>query len=286
MTYVPRMQNTSAGWIGEGRLVYSTGNTPNMPFAGNPALLQARQNLSGGVTPNLPAVIQRPQYNFNFQQMINQQAGVSDFRVPRTPLPLRETPNLPVLYNGGNASNAGRTVVNLPVLSTGAQAGSGSSRVINLPVAARHNTSALNLPVVAERAASEGVQQLEVISQTVNEVNKPSIWKSLKNGIKNIFSKAKTFFKSPKGIFTLVTAAVVATGAALCGYVTNRFSDKNKPTPTSGPSKVFMPKLETEEQKSEKVNAPEETTLEKQETSSEVTQTQKENQQPEEKVNT
>lgn len=266
MTYVPRMQGTSANWIGEGRLVYSTGNIPNTPFANNPLLLQAQQNLTGRVTPNLPVVVPKPKYNFNFSQMIKEQAGISDIRIPQG------TPNLPVLYTGRATGNTGRAaeIVNLPILSRGVQTGSGSARVVNLPV-------------VAERAASHGVQQLEVLHQAVNEVQKPSFWSSLKNGFKNIFSKAKTFFKSPKGIYTLIGTAVVVAGSALWGYVADRFSDKNKPTPSSGPSKVFMPRLEAEEQKPKAADTTQETKSDEQETSSEVKQNSKNEQKTENK---
>ena len=85
---------------------------------------------------------------------------------------------------------------------------------------------------------------------------KKGFWSSLGSGIKNLFTKAKNFFKTPKGKWALVGAAVIAAGTALWAYVSDRFSDKNKPNPTDGPSKVFMPKLNEpdENQKAEETD--------------------------------
>ena len=65
-----------------------------------------------------------------------------------------------------------------------------------------------------------------------------------KNAVKKGWSKFTAFAKTPKGKYTLIAAAVVAVIAGVCAYVADRFSDKNKPTPTNGPDKIFMPKLE------------------------------------------
>ena len=90
---------------------------------------------------------------------------------------------------------------------------------------------------------------------------KKGFWSSLGSGIKNLFTKAKNFFKTPKGKWALVGAAVIAAGTALWAYVSDRFSDKNKPTPTNGPSKVFMPRLNEpdEDQKVEEIDNTNET---------------------------
>ena len=113
-----------------------------------------------------------------------------------------------------------------------------------------------------ESAAAFVEHGLTETEKTIGETTKKKgFWSSLGSGIKNLFTKAKNFFKTPKGKWTLVGAAVIAAGTALWGYVSDRFSDKNKPTPTNGPSKVFMPKLNEpdEDQKAEETETTDET---------------------------
>lgn len=93
-------------------------------------------------------------------------------------------------------------------------------------------------------------QELTKTEKSLVETNKP---KGLSASIKGLFGKAKNtlaggwtkfkaFTKTPKGKWSLAIAAVVITGTALFGYVANRFSEKNRPTPTDGPDKINMPK--------------------------------------------
>jgi len=72
-----------------------------------------------------------------------------------------------------------------------------------------------------------------------------------KNALKTGLTKFKAFAKTPKGKWSLAIAAVVIAGTTLFGYVANRFSAKNRPTPTNGPDKIFMPKIEDEVKETE-----------------------------------
>ncbi len=278
MPYIPSMQESASGWIGNGRVVYSTGNKRNTPLADNAKLqelykpyrdsqIQRRQsqaaqkaarkasrqghvtvydkakhahvsatpeeakiiqaanrNLNtGSTTRNLPAIIDKPKYNYK---------GIFDEA-------LNFNMNNPFTFSHNTGfGNIG--------------SGSGSGNIGGVGASAAHTTATPNLPAVINHGTN---QELQIISETVNETNKPSFWSKLKNGasglfsktknaIKNGWSKVKSFFKTPKGKWGLVAAAVIAVGAALWAYVNDRFSDKNKPTPTDGPSKAFMPKLE------------------------------------------
>ena len=67
-----------------------------------------------------------------------------------------------------------------------------------------------------------------------------------KKALSSGWTKFKSFAKTPKGKWSLAAAAVVVVAAGIWAYVADRFSAKNIP-PTTGPSKAFMPKLETEE---------------------------------------
>ena len=71
-----------------------------------------------------------------------------------------------------------------------------------------------------------------------------------KKALSSGWTKFKSFAKTPKGKWSLAAAAVVVVAAGIWAYVADRFSAKNIP-PTTGPSKAFMPKLATEEEKKE-----------------------------------
>lgn len=73
-----------------------------------------------------------------------------------------------------------------------------------------------------------------------------------KNAFADSFSKSKAFTKTPKGKFGIAIAALVLAGSALLAYVTERFSDRNNPTPTAGPDKIFMPKFRAQVNKTDK----------------------------------
>ena len=68
-----------------------------------------------------------------------------------------------------------------------------------------------------------------------------------KNGLSSGWTKFKSFAKTPKGKWSLAAAAVVVVAAGIWAYLADRFSEKNNPEITS-PSKIFMPKLATEEE--------------------------------------
>ena len=96
-------------------------------------------------------------------------------------------------------------------------------------------------------AATQEAREIAVSNQNAGKVSqaasKKGFWSPIKSGLSDLASKTKNFLKSPKGKYTLIAAAVIAVGTGVWAYISDRFSDKNKP-PTEAPSNVFMPKLE------------------------------------------
>ncbi len=80
-----------------------------------------------------------------------------------------------------------------------------------------------------------------------------------KNALKTGWSKFTKFAKTPKGKWSLAIAAVALVGTALFGYIANRFSAKNRPTPTNGPDKLTMPKYENKVEESDDAEETDET---------------------------
>ncbi len=187
----------------------------------------ANRNLA---TPNLPAVVQKPQYNIG--EILN---GGNKFNL-NNPFASSSSNTLAVLGNGTNAVAAGAGA-GAGGIGSGARAGAGAV------------TGTPNLPAVIQKRPTE----LSVVSQTVTEeTKKPGLWSKLKGGISGLFGKAKNalktgwgkfkaFAKTPKGKWGLVIAAVALIGTVLGASVVNRFSSKNNPTPTNGPDKINMP---------------------------------------------
>ena len=320
MTYIPRMCESASGWIGEGRLVYSTNRKPNTPLADNSALQQLQSqyknaqtqrkatHVSGNTRKNTTPKGHVTVYDASKRMYVS--ATPEEAKLIQTANKTIKTPasNLPVVvekpkYNFGEIFNNGSGFkINNPFISAGSETNAGSIsggigtraglngigcrtgvrttaagvQNINLPVPVRSSSNNVNIPAIINRGSAE-VQELQVISQTVNESKKSGIWSKLKsgisgltsklkNGISGLWTKAKSFVKTPKGKLGLAIAALALVGTALCCYVADRFSDKNKPNLTEGPSKIFMPKLGDEnEDEAETVSKTEETNQEESE---------------------
>ena len=128
----------------------------------------------------------------------------------------------------GNAAGAGASTAGTGVLTAGAGNASGAAATANTPAIVNN--------------AQNGTTKTGFLSKIKNGVS--NLFSKAKNALSAGLSKAKAFIKTPKGKWSLAIAAVIVAGTALFAYVANRFSDKNKPTPTNGPDKIFMPKLE------------------------------------------
>ena len=109
----------------------------------------------------------------------------------------------------------------------------------------------------AQESASAFIEHgLTDTEKALGETTKESkgIWGAVKglfgkakNGLSSGWTKFKSFAKTPKGKWSLAAAAVVVVAAGIWAYLADRFSEKNNPEITS-PSKIFMPKLATEEE--------------------------------------
>lgn len=286
MVHISQAPQSSSGWLGDGKIVYRTGNKPNTPFADNPALQRlqasykqaqaqrrasqvadkaARQAGKSGhvtvydaskkayvsATPQEASVIRNVNKEIQVQRRTAQAAKTA------------KTGNVTV-YDAAKKAYVSATPQEAKLIeaanhkiNTRLQL----SQRTQLSPSVIDNNLGLNKAVKSakESAAAfieHGLTDTEKVIEQGSK--KKGFWSSLGSGIKNLFTKAKNFFKTPKGKWALVGAAVVAVGTALWAYVSDRFSDKNKPTPTNGPSKVFMPKLnETDED--QKVEETEET---------------------------
>lgn len=208
------------------------------------------------VTPNVPAVIQRPKNSFNSADLLRAQTQTNNFHIAS-----QATPNVPVLYRGNTNTGSSAKIASQTPFVQGTQ---------NLPsVVTNTSQSSASSARVAKGAASVPAEKIEVevINQSTNEFKKQGLGSKIKSGFsnlssktKNLFSKAKSFFKSPKGKWGLVIAGALALGAGLLAYVADRFSDKYNPAPTDGPSKIFMPGLNDDKaEKTDKTPRPKET---------------------------
>ena len=267
MSYNYGMRTSTAGQYGEGQIVYTTKKKPNQTLADNPALKQ------------LKAQYQEAQSQRRAAQAAEKAArkaggNVTVFdaskglHVSATPQEAKEILkankkaaaieglNERITSHMGNSSNyGGKTVksgnkfisvsadqVKAQAQRRAAQAAEKAARKAGGNVTVFDASKGLHVSATPQEAreiaaANQGIAAVE------NAANKKGFWASLKNGLSNLGSKIKTFIKSPKGKYAGIAAAIFAVGAGLWAYVTDRFSDKNKPTPTDGPDKVYMPKL-------------------------------------------
>ena len=320
MSYIPRMRESSAGWLGQGQIVYSTSGHANNPFADSPALQQLQQPYKDAqikrraaqaadkaarqagrqghvtvydanpkvkkyvsATPEETALIRESNKKIQLERRAAQAADkaarkaskrgrVTVFNPSAENGPyVSASPKRAKIIEAANRQSAIGITPNLPAVIQKSQynfeeiLNSGNKLNFNNPFDIPNGTSGTNLTSAGAGVSGAGAGSASgaattantsaIVNNAQNGTTKTGFLSKIKNGFSNLFSKAKNalsgglskakaFVKTPKGKWSLAIAAVVLVGTALCAYVANRFSDKNKPTPTNGPDKIFMPKLE------------------------------------------
>ena len=306
MVYIPQMRESISGWVGDGRLVYSTGKKPNTPLADNSALQelqapykkaqaqrradQAAQKAARQAGKNGQVTVydasKRAYVSATPQQAKEIREANREIQAQRRAAQTRKSPKTGnvTVFDASQRAYVSATPqqakeireANKSVKSARESMGVFIKHDIEQALSKKnplnpgildHNLGFDKAPKSAQESASAFIEHgLTDTEKALGETTTKSsgfigsvknMFNKAKNALSSGFSKAKSFFKSPKGKYTLIAAAVIAAGAALWGYVSDRFSDKNKPEPSDAKYKPYMPKLEEEVEKTEEVSEPE-----------------------------